>query len=165
MLLHEYIREIVDVPLRPEMEGSAADETFYMFGHNDGSSPWQEMATNYIIPPCGPQCRERGTKTLGIGGQYSGVQLHLHGPTFSETIIGRKQWFVLPLDSQLNISSISNMTMAHWVTNVYPSLPPVVREGIYMCILEPGEAIYLPSRVMHGTLNLDTYNVFMSLFV
>lgn len=175
MALHDYIRQVVDVPQSPGKEEqeplgaqstAAANETFYMFGHNDASSPWRGIASNYIIPPCGPPCTERGTKTLGIGGQFSGVSFHMHGPTFSETIVGRKHWFVLPLDSQLvDVPAIANMTMVHWYTHVFPALPQAVRAGIWECVLDPGEAIFFGSRVMHATLNLDKYNVFMSLFV
>ena len=181
MPLHEYIRRIVDVPVDAAPPASIsqtpnlnpndphttppANETFYMFGHNDGTEPWRGLSAHYLIPPCGPTCSEKGTKTLGIAGKHSGVSFHLHGPTFSEAIIGRKHWFVLPPDMQPDIERIANMTMVHWYRNIYPALPAAERARIWECAIGPGEIMYFPTRVLHATLNLDAYNVFMSLFV
>jgi hypothetical protein len=56
-----------------------------------------------------------------------------------------------------------NMTMSRWVTEEYPTLP----RGVSMlqeCVIETGDA-HFPSRWMHATLNLDPYNVFVSLFL
>lgn len=35
---------------------------------------------------------------LGIGGQFSGVSFHTHGPGYSESIIGAKRWYLYPPD-------------------------------------------------------------------
>ena len=34
--------------------------------------------------------------SFGVGGPLSGVPLHVHGPGFSETLIGRKRWWLAP---------------------------------------------------------------------
>jgi hypothetical protein len=38
-------------------------------------------------------------------------------------------------------------------------------DNLHECVIRPGEILYFPSMWMHATLNLDTYNVFMSLFM
>lgn len=40
-----------------------------------------------------------------------------------------------------------------------------VRTHLRHCVLHPGELLYFPSQWMHGTLNLDPYNVFVSTFI
>lgn len=36
---------------------------------------------------------------------------------------------------------------------------------LYECELNPNEVLYFPSLWMHATLNMDEYNVFMSVFI
>lgn len=38
-------------------------------------------------------------------------------------------------------------------------------DSLYECVIRPGEVLYFPPMWMHATLNLDEYNVFMSLFL
>ena len=38
-------------------------------------------------------------------------------------------------------------------------------DGLQECVLEPGDMLYFPSGWRHATLNLDHYNVFVSLFL
>jgi hypothetical protein len=39
------------------------------------------------------------------------------------------------------------------------------KNGLFECVIEPGEYLYFPSGWMHATLNLDSYNAFVSLFL
>lgn len=41
----------------------------------------------------------------------------------------------------------------------------MLANGLYHCIIEPGEVLFFPNHWMHATLNLDDYNVFYSLFI
>lgn len=41
----------------------------------------------------------------------------------------------------------------------------LLRENLYECIIYPGDVLYFPAMWMHATLNLDPYNVFISLFI
>ena len=162
-------------------------------------------------------------KTIGIGGEASGVSFHFHGPGFSESIIGTKRWFLFPPELTSMVAQFNpNMTMAQWVDTVYPELlklredgykdsgpsvvdnnsepqilfePPldapieyefysptttahsplshalnatsllVLSQHLQECTIQPGEILYFPPMWMHATLNLDAYNVFMSLFI
>ena len=38
-------------------------------------------------------------------------------------------------------------------------------ESFYECVLEPGDMLYFPNNWQHATLNLDDYNLFVSLFL
>jgi hypothetical protein len=155
MALSEYINHTID------HKNVKANETLYFFGNNYGGV-WDTLASSYIIPPC-RYCDEAGARTIGIAGAQSGVSFHFHGPGFSEVIIGRKRWFIFPPDA-LSLSHIDpNMTVARWVEEVYPKLPDT--SLLQECVIEPGDMLYFPANWMHATLNLDTYNVFMSLFL
>ena len=205
--LEEYITTSVDA------SSQFANETFYLFGNNyDGI--FNELSNIYLNPPC-YYCDIAGVKTLGIGGHASGVSFHLHGPGFSEAIIGRKRWFLFPPSMTKYVSSFNpNMTMAQWVDHIYPqllifenqqqdkylkqqvisdyifenysyfssnndmeigfnrvsndfnqSIMQALSRHLYECTIGPGEVLYFPSMWMHATLNLDAYNVFMSLFI
>jgi hypothetical protein len=37
--------------------------------------------------------------------------------------------------------------------------------ALHECVIYPGEVLYFPPMWMHATLNLESYNVFMSLFM
>ena len=89
MSLAEYIQNIVDIPMTTNIQ---ANETWYMFGNNENSEPFKSLKNLYDAPTC-ISCT-KGTVTLGIAGQGSGVSFHLHGPGFSEPIIGSKRWFL-----------------------------------------------------------------------
>jgi len=208
--LEEYIRANVDTSSR------FANETFYLFGNNYHGI-WSELADLYRNPPC-YGCDEAGMKTIGIGGEASGVSFHFHGPGFSESIIGTKRWFLFPPSVSSIVSQFSpNMTVAQWVDRIYPRImalkanpaatadradptptpsqhaadtvfsseydlygtttTPVSQTSLndsslaalartlQECTIVPGEILYFPPMWMHATLNLDVYNVFMSLFI
>lgn len=159
--LSAYILNIVDLDSK---SSSRANETFYMFGHNDNSEPWKSIvSSHYNLPPCGPICINKGTTTIGIGGEQSGVGFHIHGAAFSEMIIGHKRWLIYPLHLQPDMSKIANMSMSEWYESIFPTLEH--REEIWDCVIGPGELLYFPTNYYHATLNMDAYNVFVSLFV
>lgn len=66
-----------------------ANETWYLFG--DTLEPrWAALQKQYAIPMDG-----RGddpVAALGVGGRFSGVSFHTHGPGYSESILGAKRW-------------------------------------------------------------------------
>lgn len=39
-------------------------------------------------------CKKAAAVAIGIGGLYSGVPFHMHGPGFSEVLHGSKRWFL-----------------------------------------------------------------------
>ena len=160
--LRDYILTTVD---RDDLATSRANETYYMFGHNDMRQPWKRLNEHYIIPPCGPLCEGRGTKTVGIGGRNSGTSWHMHGPAFSEAIIGAKRWLIYPKGSAPDMQLAANKTTSTWIQEVLPFLPEKEKAIIWDCIIEPGDLLYFPLGLYHATLNLDKYNAFVSYFV
>lgn len=199
-----YSRDILEMPLGQYLElidsynvGTAANETFYLFGGNMGEF-WDELIASYRLPGC-KYCAKAGAVTPGLGGLNSGVSFHYHGPGFSETIFGGKRWFLYPPDkySGGNLAPMfgPNMTMASWVSDVYPTLtedlPSVTSlsgnsndnalnrnklvnigasEGSHLyrpleCVIYPGEVLFFPNMWSHATLNVDKYTVFVSVFL
>jgi ribosomal protein L16 Arg81 hydroxylase len=55
--------------------------------------------------------------------------------------------------------------MSEWVAEEYPRLGSAEHALLQECVIHPGELLYFPSKWMHATLNLDVYNVFVSLFL
>ena len=113
-------------------------------------------------------------KLTFVGGKYSGVSFHLHGPGYSETIIGSKHWFLYPphMTERVKYLFSPNMTVAQWAFDVYPNLDcnsmkcdQTLYSELFECTISPGEVLYFPSHWMHATLNLDLYNAFFSVFV
>lgn len=43
--------------------------------------------------------------------------------------------------------------------------PSATLESFYECVLEPGDMLYFPNSWMHATLNLDQFNLFVSVFL
>jgi hypothetical protein len=165
-----------------------ANESFYLFGNNHGGV-WKLFEDIYELPPC-KHCRTAGAITTGLGGQYSGVSFHYHGPGFSEVIKGSKAFFLYHPNADLKNSFDPNITQAQWVWETYTnttfannnsnytiidieegiissenSIRNKNREYLYQCIIYPGEMLYFPDRWMHATLNMNTYNFFVSLFL
>lgn len=116
MSINEYFEHIL-----PSTNNSKANETYYLFGGNTGGI-WDILEESYAVPPC-RYCKVAGAVTLGIGGEHSGVAFHLHGPGFSESIIGTKQWYVFPPELTPLVRRFdANLTMHEWVQRVYPCL-------------------------------------------
>jgi len=140
-----------------------SNESFYLFGNNYGGL-WDEIVHDYVHPPC-RHCKSAGIATIGAGLEYSGVLFHYHGPCFSEVIIGRKRWFLYPYSHNFIAKSMQNITMKEWFDIFYPSQINYNTSGLYECVIEPGELLYFPDKWLHGTLNIDSYNFFVSLFL
>jgi len=111
MSLEQYIQSIVDVPLAPN---ALSNDTYYLFGGIEHEAPWSDFANAYTYPPSCSRCREIGTKTIGLGGAQSGTGFHLHGAAFSEPIVGRKRWFILPPGFSAGLGFHPNMTVSAW---------------------------------------------------
>ncbi|KAL7510264.1 hypothetical protein ACHAXN_007252 [Cyclotella atomus] len=100
------------------------NETWYLFGETF-TPEWSQFLMNYELPSC-HACTELHRHqslvalSFGVGNIGSGVQWHLHGPGFSETIHGRKHWVLYPpqFRPEYNLDYASR----HWMENVYPHL-------------------------------------------
>ena len=120
--LAQYLEETISTGETPPDQLS--NETWYLFGETF-TSEWVQFLQNYELPSC-HSCtkvhRDKGLIALsfGIGNIGSGVQWHIHGPGFSETIHGRKHWVLYPpqFPPEYNLDYASR----HWMENVYPLL-------------------------------------------
>mmetsp|Transcript_36380 Transcript_36380/g.53290 ORF Transcript_36380/g.53290 Transcript_36380/m.53290 type:complete len:95 (-) Transcript_36380:311-595(-) len=79
---------------------------------------------------------------------------------FSETLVGRKRWFLYPPEHPLDWDP--DMTQQAWLEDVYPLLKEQQRP--WECVIAPGEILYFPDEWMHATINLDVWTVFVSTF-
>jgi hypothetical protein len=189
--LRDYLLSMDEDQDRPL--SSRANETFYLFGDNYGGV-WSETAGAYEVASCA-QCNRAGAKSVGIAGRLSGVSFHIHGPGFAEVIHGAKLWLLFPPEVSIErVPRFGpNSSMASWVEQ-YQAALAVRGDGggletgrtvdahgeawaggldwdwatmamMQSCVMRPGELIFFPSRWLHGTLNLDSYNHFISTFI
>jgi len=101
------------------------NETWYLFGETF-TEDWTAFLKHYDpLPPCAsctPLHQMQGMVALsfGIGNIGSGVQWHLHGPGFSETIHGRKHWVLYPPEYRPSYNL--DYASRHWMEYTYPDL-------------------------------------------
>jgi hypothetical protein len=155
--LREYVDEHVSIPQDLKTPGN---ETLYWFGDNDHAS-WSPHFEKYERPPLIPHDADVAL-SFGIGGANSGVPLHVHGPGFSETVIGRKRWWLAPPTPKPRFDP--NATALEWVLRHSEKTKNHKDVPFLACTVHEGEAIYFPNGWWHLTLNLDE-SVFMSSFV
>jgi hypothetical protein len=161
------LREYFDDHLRVQDLAVPGDETLYWFGDNDHER-WAEHFAAYSPPPLIPRSADVAY-SFGIGGPLSGVPLHVHGPGFSETLIGRKRWWLAPPRPKPAFDP--NATALEWALSSRSGGGGAPTKGngdggvdFVACTVAEGEAIYFPDGWWHATLNLDE-TVFISSFV
>lgn len=158
MLLRDYPYSNVTTP------HALSNTTWYFFGETY-SEPWQAFLQQYQLPPCA-SCTDDSSVALafGIGNCGSGVQWHVHGPGFSESLVGRKHWVLYPPPQQQHKRLFDkDQSSLAWMEYVYPSLKQQ-QDLPLECTVHPGEAIYFPDQWYHATINLDNYTAFVSTF-
>jgi len=151
---------------------SKANKIYYLFGGNQ--EVWEDLFPHYPTTeihtlaaeerlrnsdrqiPSDP--RDMFAFSFGIGGDRSGVPLHEHFHVLNEVIHGKKHMLLYPPGSETGLEW--DMTSANWYRDVYPTLTNKPME----CILEPGDAVYIPDYWMHATINYGI-TVFMAVFL
>ena len=129
MTLCDYVSHHV----RPQSPHALGNETFYHFGDNDRER-WSPLFSLYQLPPYTLPGMEP-VLSFGLAGPGTGVPFHIHGPTFAETIFGRKRWFLYPPDESPEFDP--DESTLRWVTHTLPSLPAHLTP--LQCTLSPGE--------------------------
>eukprot|EP00584_Thalassiosira_punctigera_P006367 CAMPEP_0172532316 /NCGR_PEP_ID=MMETSP1067-20121228/5416_1 /TAXON_ID=265564 ORGANISM="Thalassiosira punctigera, Strain Tpunct2005C2" /NCGR_SAMPLE_ID=MMETSP1067 /ASSEMBLY_ACC=CAM_ASM_000444 /LENGTH=386 /DNA_ID=CAMNT_0013316821 /DNA_START=72 /DNA_END=1232 /DNA_ORIENTATION=- len=124
--LTQYLREVLAANggSGETLPNQLGNETWYLFGETF-SEEWAEFLERYELPTCQsctPLHREQNKIALsfGVGNIGSGVQWHLHGPGFSETIHGRKHWVLYPPEDRPEYDL--DYASRHWMENTYPAL-------------------------------------------
>lgn len=152
--LAHYIHHRMD----PQTLDAQAHTTFYKFGNNHPVID-RELLSLYSRPPFA-NADEVGSLSFGFAGSGSGVPFHRHGHVFAEVLHGRKRWFLYDVDEEPEFDP--NETTLKWLHEKYTKLR---EDALPMeCVLGPGEVIYLPDWIWHGTLNIGE-TVFVSTFV
>mmetsp|Transcript_32898 Transcript_32898/g.64527 ORF Transcript_32898/g.64527 Transcript_32898/m.64527 type:complete len:265 (+) Transcript_32898:74-868(+) len=151
--MEKYIKQNMNSPVSLAAE---ANTTWYFFG-DYVDSEWEELLSNYMLPPWSPELNPR--LSFGLGPHNSGVPFHFHGPGFSEVLHGKKRWFLYPRGQQFEFDP--ERTTLAWLHSVYNSLPETDRP--LECVIQPGEILYFPDQWYHGTLNIGP-TVFVSTF-
>lgn len=121
--LTRHLREVWEAG--ETLPNQLGNETWYLFGETF-SEEWSAFLRHYDpLPPCvscTPRHREQNLIALsfGVGNTGSGVQWHLHGPGFSETVHGRKHWVLYPPGErpEYNLDYASR----HWMEETYLNL-------------------------------------------
>jgi hypothetical protein len=179
----EPLRTYVRTRLAPQRPNSRGDATLYWFGDHDHEM-WAPHFDAYVRPPFVPNAADVA-RSFGVGGPHSGVPLHVHGPGFSESVVGRKRWWLSPPKPKPRFDP--NATALEWALGLGEDrrVPAADDDGAWVnvperyatketaaathatmleCTVREGEAVYFPDQWWHATLNLDE-TVFMSSFV
>lgn len=181
--------------LKPVQLHQRADKVWYWFGDNDhdafGDFFPSFKRTSLIGKKYVPE-NASVAYSYGVGGPLSGVPYHIHGPGWSESIYGRKKWFLSPpmfepvfngnetaaraamrFKANGNKAKFKMKTMNMNGKNDNKKMKnkngiDVDKYGnekkVLACVVHPNQAVYFPDRWWHATLNLDE-SVFISSFV
>lgn len=136
----QYLEEVRSGPaLEADIK---SNETWYLFGETY-SPEWKNMLRHYELPPC-QVCNSLDDSlvalSFGIGNSGSGVQWHVHGPGFSETVHGRKHWILYPFDKKPTFHP--DQTSLNWMHYNYQAFDNP-QDKPMECTLHPGDLIYL----------------------
>lgn len=119
------LREYATHHMQPQRLDVSGDKTLYWFGDNNHTE-WASHFDVYVPPPFIPKSAAVAL-SFGVGGPHSGVPLHIHGPGFSETIIGRKRWWLSPPKPKPKFNP--NATALEWALGLKPSSTAAPAEG------------------------------------
>ena len=124
--LKQYLRETVHANngSGTTLPDKLGNETWYLFGETF-TNEWSTFLESYSLPPCVSctpihRIQKLVALSFGIGNIGSGVQWHLHGPGFSETIHGKKHWVLYPPEHRPEYDI--NYASRHWMEHTYPKL-------------------------------------------
>ncbi|XP_046558342.1 LOW QUALITY PROTEIN: F-box protein At5g06550-like [Haliotis rubra] len=87
-----------------------------------------------------------------LGSTGTGISFHNHADAWNAVIFGCKRWFLYNIDQNPPGGVSPGYGQLDWYHNLYPNLTK--KEKPTECIQEPGEILYLPEGVYHGTINI-----------
>lgn len=151
--LRQYLDYVRRESLQSPVERRAANETFYLFG--DTTADWTQLFSLFR-----PQTDNfEFALSFGVGGDRSGVQYHLHGPVFAETVAGFKRWALTAPTRDGEAPPAFDPNMHAYDFFQQQLYPP----NTFDCTLGPGEVLFIPDLWWHATLNIGE-TVFVSMF-
>lgn len=149
--LAQYIGE-----MRRAADNALANETWYLFGDAD-PVVWTPILEPYVMPPTVHE-RAEVALSFGIGPDASGVQAHVHGAVWAETLHGRKRWILFEPAATPVFDPDARSKV--WIDDVEQRQ----RLGALDCTLGAGELLWIPANWWHATINYAE-TVFISAFV
>lgn len=141
-----------------QVDARRSNETWYLFGNTD-PIVWTPLLDLYVLPPfVDTGRRDAVALSFGVGADASGVQMHVHGPVWAETLHGRKRWILAEPSSKPRFDPDRKST--DWIAD------DAQRAELHAldCTLSPGEVLWIPDAWWHATINLGE-TVFISAFV
>jgi hypothetical protein len=139
-------------------EQRRSNETWYLFGNTDPVL-WTPLLDLYVLPPfVDTERRDAVSLSFGIGADASGVQMHVHGPVWAETLHGRKRWILAEPSAKPRFDPDRRST--DWIGDAAQRAELSALD----CTLSPGELLWIPDAWWHATINLGE-TVFISAFV
>lgn len=124
--LTQYLKEVLSANdgSGETLPNQLGNETWYLFGETF-TDDWSNFLQAYELPSCQSCTQWHRNQNMialsfGIGNIGSGVQWHLHGPGFSETIHGRKHWVLYPPEHRPGYDL--DYASRHWMEHTYPEL-------------------------------------------
>eukprot|EP00736_Rhodelphis_marinus_P009768 Rmarinus@m.9815 len=141
----------LDEMMGPQTLNNLGKDTYYLFG-DTMTTEWVSLLHDYEVPPY--RGRTVSACTLGLGGLGSGVPFHIHGGGYSETLHGRKRWFLLRDRPEFD----PDQSQLQWLNGpFYQSQRTWLDQEMLQCTINPGDVLYFPNMWYHATLNLDHY--------
>jgi hypothetical protein len=156
--MRAYLDEIRAESLATEGGNARSNETWYLFGNTD-PVVWTPLLDLYVLPPfVDTGRRDAVALSFGVGADASGVQMHVHGPVWAETLHGRKRWILAEPSSKPRFDPDRKST--DWIADDAQRAELRALD----CTLSPGEVLWIPDAWWHATINLGE-TVFISAFV
>ena len=118
--MNQYLDEILHANgVGETLPDQLGNESWYFFGETF-TDDWAAFLLSYELPRCHSCTRGQVALSFGIGNTGSGVQWHIHGPGFSETIHGRKHWVLYPPNQRPSYNL--DYASRHWMEHEYGRL-------------------------------------------
>jgi hypothetical protein len=94
---------------------------------------------------------------FSLGGVGTGVGFHAHSENWLGQVVGRKAWFVAPPGPNSKGADWEKKHGCEWLLGNPSAAAQDPR--IKSCIVEPGQAIYVPTGWHHATCNMDKFTL------
>ncbi|CAE8642309.1 unnamed protein product [Polarella glacialis] len=127
-------------PLRSYFENASKQATGVVF-ENDFHAVHTALQDAYWVPKL--LAGVHGAPIFSAARQHTGVGFHHHHESWLAQLKGRKVWLLVPPGAPRPAA------VPPWWNLLQPP------EGLLVCVLEPGEVMFLPEKWWHATWNLD----------
>lgn len=132
---------------------------------------WKNLADAGKVRTPEDKGKLQDSALFGLGGPGSGVMFHAHRFAVNALLVGHKRWFTY-YQTDMGGDAFTRKIMdavtkknpkfgidafASWLEEVYP-LPAHQEKWTkygFECVQEPGDIIYVPQAMVHGTYNID----------